>query len=637
MRKLIFMALMVGLASLSSGVLAGSVSVTQYTYDPGNNVKTVTDPRGLVTTYVTDGLGLRWQQNSPDSGTTNFSYDGYGRLSTSTRADGTQATFTYDGINRRTGASAGGTTLSYTYDSCTNGIGRLCVASDATGTTSYSYTPEGWIASRAFSLPGNAYALGFSYNALGQLSTVTYPDNSKATYTYSNGSVSMVQATIGGAQYNVATGITYQPGSNSMTAWTSSNGLGNSLTYDTDGRLTDINVLNVQSLNYAFDAADRIVQITNGIDSAMTQNFGYDYMSRLTWVVSSADNESFQYDANGSRLLQVLNGVSTTVTPSSTSSRIAQMAGGYNQNFGYNAYGNLVSQNGVQMYTYDGFSRLTNFTGGATVAFYVNPEGHRLSKTSPGGSTYFAPDSSGTLLAENAGSGWVDYLLLNGRLIGRISGGQLQAIHDDQTGRPEAITDASKSVVWRARNFAFDRSIVTNNTAPLNIGFPGQYFDGETGLWSNGARHYCAVCGWYVESDPVGLQGGINTYAYVGGSPLSNVDPLGLAPPGNSGERGWSGGAGGTNNPSKHWKDDPANPGWGWQKNPQTGKKTYKKRPPYVCPPTDEGGNQKMDPFEDALQQHYPSSYAPSPATQTITVGGVLLIVAMILLAPVGA
>lgn len=51
------------------------------------------------------------------------------------------------------------------------------------------------------------------------------------------------------------------------------------------------------------------------------------------------------------------------------------------------------------------------------------------------------------------------------------------------------------------------------------------------------------------------------------------------------GERGYAGNAGGTSNPGKHWKDDPANPGWVWEKNPQTGKKTYTRKSPYINDP----------------------------------------------------
>jgi RHS repeat-associated protein len=63
---------------------------------------------------------------------------------------------------------------------------------------------------------------------------------------------------------------------------------------------------------------------------------------------------------------------------------------------------------------------------------------------------------------------------------------------------------------------------------PYNLRFPGQVFDGQAGLHQNGFRDYDPATGRYVESDPIGLNGGINTYTYVDGKPTSEVDPLGL-------------------------------------------------------------------------------------------------------------
>lgn len=62
----------------------------------------------------------------------------------------------------------------------------------------------------------------------------------------------------------------------------------------------------------------------------------------------------------------------------------------------------------------------------------------------------------------------------------------------------------------------------------LPLRLPGQYFDKETNLHYNYFRDYDPSLGIYKQSDLIGLDGGINTYAYAYGSPLSNFDASGL-------------------------------------------------------------------------------------------------------------
>ena len=92
------------------------------------------------------------------------------------------------------------------------------------------------------------------------------------------------------------------------------------------------------------------------------------------------------------------------------------------------------------------------------------------------------------------------------------------------------VSDSQGNRVWQANYSPFGQaSIATGSTLTFNLRFPGQYFDAETGLHYNYYRVYDPATGRYIQSDPIGLAGGLNTYGYVGGNPDNHTDSSGLA------------------------------------------------------------------------------------------------------------
>jgi RHS repeat-associated protein len=112
-------------------------------------------------------------------------------------------------------------------------------------------------------------------------------------------------------------------------------------------------------------------------------------------------------------------------------------------------------------------------------------------------------------------------------------------IHFDHLGTPRQVSDENQTVIWRWDSRPFGDSLPDEDpdgdleSFTLNLRFPGQYFDEETGLHYNYFRDYDPSTGRYIESDPIGMGGGLNTYGYVSQNPMGFIDPSGLqvAPP----------------------------------------------------------------------------------------------------------
>ena len=105
-------------------------------------------------------------------------------------------------------------------------------------------------------------------------------------------------------------------------------------------------------------------------------------------------------------------------------------------------------------------------------------------------------------------------------------------LHTDPIGLPQKITDSTQAIVWDRVQDPFGRQVSLTNSGGIDtaLRFPGQQADPDTGFAYNYFRDYDPTLGRYIQADPIGLAGGINRYAYVGGNPLTRGDPTGLVP-----------------------------------------------------------------------------------------------------------
>ncbi|MDQ7211679.1 RHS repeat-associated core domain-containing protein [Serratia fonticola] len=112
---------------------------------------------------------------------------------------------------------------------------------------------------------------------------------------------------------------------------------------------------------------------------------------------------------------------------------------------------------------------------------------------------------------------------------------------NDHLNTSHNLTDNQGNTLWRGQYNTYGQ--LTEEWTPPDardehpqpkvnnpLRFQGQYEDAESGLYYNVNRYYDPGVGRYLTAEPVKLEGGLNSYQYVDGNPVSLIDPLGLSP-----------------------------------------------------------------------------------------------------------
>lgn len=544
---------------------------TQYAYDARDNLRSVSDPDGLITTYTFDGLNNLTRLQSSDTGTTAYGYDAAGNRTSQTDARGVMTSYQYDALNRLTKITYPTSSLNvaYRYDEpdsttgCSGSapIGHLTTMTDSSGSTTYCYDSHGNLTQTTQAVDGQSLTTQYLYSVADRLNFLIYPSGDVVGYDRDAAGRTVVVTFMAGDPMPLVSGVSYSPFGPANTI-TFANGRTLTKTYDRDYAISTIASSDPNGLALTAQV-DALGNLTRATLPGATRTYAYDPLYRLT-AANDGNNvsvESYTYNLTGDRTSKTLSGAGQAYayTAPLTSHRLQSVAGSGRT---YDATGN-TTQIGSTTFTYDDRNRLTAANG---ANYLYNGKGERVVKRVGTQDTIFTYGPGGNLLAEYAspfscnnpnffncdpnfnGLSWpTEYLWLDDTLIGVVRNGNPYYVETDQLGTPRKIIqpgypsndpDYGDKVVWSwdyaastfGENAPDQDPTNSGNPFVMNLRFPGQYYDAETGLYFNNARYYDKDSGRYIQSDPIGLDGGDNTYLYADANPLVSMDPSGEGP-----------------------------------------------------------------------------------------------------------
>jgi RHS repeat-associated protein len=531
----------------------GKFSTVNYTYSAADELLTMTDPNGNVTTNTWDLLGRLRTVDDPDLGLRSYTYDLNGNLKTQTDAKNKTITYTYDALDRpATKTYATGPPTIWTYDEPGHGAskGRLTSVTDRSAagcpqdrSEELTYHPLGQMKSRTKCIDGRAYTIGFDYDQLGRQEQVTYPDNETISYTYDPaGRLKSMPGLVDQFRYDAA---------GRMEEATYANGPKASLTYDPKRKWLETSKVTrgtstLYDAGYSYEPSG-LVRSTTSTTNKMNLTFVHDELDRLK-EVNGDFTQSFSYDPAGNMTFNSAAGITYIYPPQGPNGCPINGAPHFCRTphapqtvwplqFHYDANGNLSSVENLQQHTSRGIDwtdddqpeLLTDFNGMETRYGY-DAAGERISRRRGlEHNRYYSPH-----VEHSATFGLIKSYYAGSQLVARRQAGSTHWYHADHLGSIRLITDANGSVVKRYEYAPYGDTPGAAATGGSEVQFAGQRTDGDNGLVHMSARDYDPHTAQFISPDtiipdPLNTQA-LNRYAYAYNSPTSYTDPTGHQP-----------------------------------------------------------------------------------------------------------
>ena len=550
---------------------------TDYGYDGFGQKLTTVSPDTGQSQISRDAAGNPISTIDALGQTVTYSYDALNRVSQSSYPSKAPINFTYDqginGLGHLTQMSDGTDSTLWTYDLHGRIASKTLISGSLTLVTKYGYSANGQLSTLTYpsgkmvqlSYNSNGQVAELDSNSLPLLSAIQYqPFGSAKSWVFGNNVSTSRNFDLDGRL------VTYDLGNRSR-----------QLAYDAASRITsytDTDLNHDQS--FIYDVLGRLISYSDPITQMA---YSYDANGNRTQLLTAgAASQNYKLDVHSNRLLGITDSNNQTLNNYSYDAAGHVINDGSNT-FSYDGRGRLVQASnisfGSEYYRINGLGqRDAKVTGLApdlsgdanqdgtltatdlrmiilmtqgSVPISLSADCNHDAKITTADAictqtkladmhfnpskyvqtgTYFVYDGAGHLLGEynQSGTALQETVWLENSPVAVLSGKSSFYVYADHLNAPRAISDNADAVVWRWDSEAFGTKAAIGTTLTYNLRFPGQYYDRSTGLHYNGFRDYDPAIGRYIESDLIGLAGGVNTYGYVENNPLSYVDPLGL-------------------------------------------------------------------------------------------------------------